>query len=140
VRAGARAGEGASPDVISFFADDSSGVRGAVNAVRNALNENRQLKQAPPDKNAYKETDESHTQIDESIGGRFLEANNRMGDNPDAGAENSNEVKNLYETAHELLLEREVNETRKEVLFVGHVASWLDFDDEPGFLLGKDIR
>src|SRR5437016_3384974 len=38
---------------------------------------------------------------------------------------------------HDLLLEREVNETRKEVLFLGHVASWQDLDDEPGNDLGK---
>jgi len=62
-----------------------------------------------------------------------------MDDDPNGDAKNTNDVKNLYETAQELLLEREVNETRKEVLFVGHVASWLNFDEEPGFLLGKDI-
>ncbi|HEX8764417.1 MAG TPA: hypothetical protein VF740_04615 [Candidatus Acidoferrum sp.] len=121
---------------MSFHLADISGVRSAVNAVRNAVNQEGQLEQAAPNQNAYKEGDESHAQIDKSIGGRFLETNDRMGDDPDASAQNPNDIENLDDAAHELVLKREVNETRKEVLIVGHEASWLDFNEEPGFLLG----
>jgi hypothetical protein len=125
---------------MSFhLAVSSSGVRSAVNAFRDALNEEGQLEQATPNKNAYKERHDSRHKSNESIGGGILEAQDHVRDDADAATENTNNVKNLHEAAHELVLEGEVNETRKEVLFVGHVASWLNFDDEPGFLLGTAI-
>ena len=125
---------------MSFhLAVDSSGVGGAVNAVRNALNEECQYEQAAPNETTHKEPHDSRHESNESFGGRILKAIDHVRDDADAATENANDVKNLHEAAHQLLLKREVNETRKEVLFVGHVASWLDFDDEPGFLLGKAI-
>jgi len=114
-------------------------VRSAINAFRNALNEESQLEQAAPNENAHKERYDSCHQGDESFGWGILKAIDHVGDDADATTENTYDVKNLHEAAQELLLEREVNETRKEVLFVGHLASWQDFDDEPGFLLGNSI-
>jgi hypothetical protein len=123
----------------SHFAGGSSGVRSAVNALRNALNEEGQLKQSAPNENAHKKRHNSYHESNESLSGGILKAHDHVRDDANAAAENPNDVKNLHEAAHELVLEREVNETRKEVLVVGHVASWLDFDDEPGFLLGTAI-
>jgi hypothetical protein len=119
---------------MSFrFSDGFSGVRSAVNAFGDALNEEGQLQQATPNENADKERDDSRDKSDESFGGGILKAQDHVGDDADAAAENSNDVKNLHEAAHELLLKREVNESRKEVLFVGHEASWLNFDEERAF-------
>jgi hypothetical protein len=111
----------------------------AINTFRNSLYEERQLEQASPNENAHKERHDSRYKGDESFGGRSLKAKDHVRDDADTAAENANNVKNLHEAAHELVLKREVNETRKEVLILGHVASWLDFDDEPGFLLGTAI-
>jgi hypothetical protein len=125
---------------MSFcLAAGSSGMRSALNTLCNALYEERQLEQATPNENAHKERHDSRYKSNESFGGRSLKAKDDVRDDADAAAENTNDVKNLHEAAHELLLKREVNETRKEVLILGHVASWLNFDDEPGFLLGTAI-
>jgi hypothetical protein len=121
---------------MSFcLAADASGVRSAVNAFRNALNEEGQLEQPTPNENANKKRHDSCHKSNESLSWGVLKAHDHVGDDADAAGENPNDVKNLHEAAHELMLEREVNETRKEVLFVGHVASWLDFDDGRAFSL-----
>jgi hypothetical protein len=43
--------------------------------------------------------------------------------NRDSTEEDAENVQQLYDAASELLLEREVEKARKEVLFIGHVAS-----------------
>jgi len=119
---------------MSFhLASDFSGVRSAVNALRDALDQESQFEQAAPNENADKERHDSRHESDQSFCWGILKAIDHVRDHADATTENTYDVKNLHEAAQELLLEREVNETRKEVLFVGHVASWLNFDEEPGF-------
>src|SRR5215469_5182159 len=113
---------------------------GAINAVSDAQNKEGQFQQAPPDKHAHKERHDSRDKRDESIGGRVLEAQDHVRDDRNAAGKNPNNIKNLYQAAHHLLLEREVDETRKEVLFLGHVASWQDLDEEPDNDLGKAFQ
>jgi len=114
-------------------------MRSAINTFRNALNEESQLEQAAPSENTHEKRDNAYAKVDKSIRRGLLGSLDHIDDDADAAAKNANDVENFYEAAYELLLEREVNETRKEVLFVRHVASWLDFDEEPGFLLGTAI-
>jgi hypothetical protein len=109
---------------------------GAVNTFSDALNEEGQLQQAPPNEDAHEERHDSRDQRDDSVGGRILEAQDHVRYDADAAGKNANNVKNPYDAAHELPLEREVNETRNEVLFLRHVASWQDLDEEPGNDLG----
>src|SRR5207248_5560306 len=60
---------------VSFrLAGDSSGVRSAFNAIRNALNEERQLEQAAPNENTNKERHNPYAEVDQSLRGRLLGA------------------------------------------------------------------
>src|SRR5437762_13183105 len=115
-------------------------MRRAINPYGDALNDERQPEQPAPNENAHEETHDSRHKSDESFGRRLLEAHDNVVDDVDAAAKNANDVENLHDAANELLLEREVNQTRKEVLIVGHVASWQDFNDEQGFTLGTAFR
>src|SRR5215472_7402451 len=140
-RTHARAGEGTSPDVIwSCRGLSVARVRGAIDTVRNAHDDQRQFQESARYESADKETNNSPAKTDEPLRGGFLEAQDNVVDDINAAAENPKDIENLYDAASELLLKREINQTRKEVLIVGHVASWQDFVDEQGFLLGTAIR
>jgi len=112
---------------MSFrLAGGVSGVRSAIDALGNAYDDECQLEEHSHYENAHKETNNSTQKTEEPLRWGFLEAQDNVIDDINAPAENTDDVKNLHEAAHELLLKREVNETRKEVLFVRHVASWLN--------------
>jgi hypothetical protein len=105
-----------------------SGVRGTIDAIGNSQNDECHLQQNSPNENAHKETHNSCDKDDQPLGGGLLEAQDNVSDDADAAGENPNDIEKLHEAARELLLKGEVEKGRKEVLIVGHVASWQSLD------------
>src|SRR5690242_20236762 len=108
-----------------------SRARGAIDAFGNAYDHQGQFEQNPQNQNAHKVAHDSCDKIDQSLCRGDLEAQNHTSHYSNSTGENPNDIENLDNAAYQLLLKREVEEPRKEVLIVGHVACWRDFDDGP---------
>jgi len=98
-------------------------MRCAIDAFRNAQDHERELEQQSPDENPDEERQNSHDQVNYSVGRRLLITEYDLSHNRDSTEDDAENVQQLYDAASELLLEREVEKARKEVLFIGHVAS-----------------
>ena len=95
----------------------------AIDAFRNAQDHEGEFDQDSPDEYPHEESHDSHDQVDDSVRRRLLITEHNLSHNRDSSEEDAENVQQLYDAASELLLEREVEKARKEVLFIGHVAS-----------------
>jgi hypothetical protein len=99
-------------------------VRSAVDAVSNAQDDQRQFKEQSCHEDADEESDNSADEINQSLGGRLLHAEDDTGDDGDTAREDGDNVQQFYETAKQRMMEREIEESSKKILFIGHAASW----------------
>src|SRR6266704_1173895 len=100
-----------------------SRMRCAINALRDAQDHERELEQDSRDENPHEERHDSHDQVDYSVRRRTLITEHHTSHDRDSTKDDAENVQQLYNAASELVLEREVEKARKEVLFIGHVAS-----------------
>src|SRR5260370_27413714 len=98
-------------------------MRCAIDALRDAQDHECELEQDSRDENPHEERHDSHDQVDYSVCGRLLITEHDLSHNRDSTEDDAENVQQLYNAASELVLEREVEKARKEVLFIGHVAS-----------------
>jgi hypothetical protein len=80
-------------------------VRGAIDSLGDAHDDEAQLEHKPDYEGADEQRHDSRDQVDQSLRGRLLEAEDNTGNDGDAAAEDPNDVKKLYDAARELLLE-----------------------------------
>jgi hypothetical protein len=96
----------------------------AIDAFRDALDHEYQLKQGSRDENPDKEGYDSCHQIDYSVRRRLLIAEHNLSHNRDSTEDNGEHIQQLYKTAKQGMIEPKIEKSRKEILFFGHAASW----------------
>src|SRR5229473_6501646 len=118
-----------------------SRVRSAVDSICNFQDHEGQLQQKPHDEDTDKQSHDSHHQIDESLRGGMLHADHDAGHDRDSAAKDRNDIEQLHDPTGEQGIEREIKKSRKEILFILHVASWQKFrETDWGRDVGKAIR
>src|SRR6266851_7314948 len=100
-----------------------SGMRGALDTFCNPQDHQCQLQQDSRDKNSDKQRHDPYDQVDQPVRGRLLITEHDTSHNQDPAEDDAENVQELYDAASELVLKREVEESRKEILFFGHAAS-----------------
>jgi hypothetical protein len=118
-----------------------SGVRGAVNAVGYFQDHESQLQQNSYHENTDEEGDDTYDQIDEPFRGGALHADDDINDDGDSATEDGKKIEQLDDATREQRVEREIKKAGKEILFLGHEASWQKIQDAGlGRGVGKAIR
>src|SRR5437899_913195 len=96
---------------------------GALDAFCDAQDYQRQFKQNSRNENTDEERNDSHDQVDQPLRGRLLITKYDASYDHDSAKDDPENIQKLNNAASELVLEREVEESRKEILFFGHAAS-----------------
>jgi hypothetical protein len=104
-------------------------VRGAVNAVGYFQDHESQFEQNSYHENTNEERDETYDQIDKPFRGGMLHADNDVNDDGDSAADDRKEIEQLDDSTREQGIEREIKKASKEILFLGHEASWQKIRD-----------
>jgi hypothetical protein len=95
----------------------------AIDAFRNALNHEYELKHGSRDENPDEEGYDSRDQIDYSVRRRLLIAEHNLSHNRDSTEDNGEHIQQLYKTAKQRMIEAKIEKSRKEILFFGHAPS-----------------
>jgi hypothetical protein len=95
----------------------------AIDAFRNTLDHEYELKHGSRDENPDEEGHDSRHQIDYSVRRRLLIAEHNLSHNRDSTEDNGEHIQQLYKTAKQGMIETEIEKSRKEILFFGHAAS-----------------
>jgi len=101
-----------------------SGTRRVVYAIRNPQDQQRKLEQRSYNQNAHGERHDSNDQVDQPFRGRVLITEHDVSHDRDSTEDDGEYIQQLYKTAKERMIESEIKESRKEILFFGHAASW----------------
>jgi hypothetical protein len=99
-------------------------MRGALDTLHDPQDKQGKLKQQSYNENAHEESQDSRDEIDQSLRGRLLIAEHDASHDRDSAEDDGGHVQQLYKAAKERMIEREIEKPRKEILFLGHAASW----------------
>jgi hypothetical protein len=112
------------PDAVFLLRSElCSGVRGALDTFCDPQDHKSQLEQDSCDENPDEERNDSHNEVDQPLRGGLLITKHDASYDRDSAEDDAENVQKLYDAASELVLEREVEESRKEIFFFGHAAS-----------------
>src|ERR1700741_3883195 len=108
----------------SVNAGSAARMRSSINAFGDPQDHERQLQQDSSDESADEEREDSNDQVAQPFRGRLLITEHDASHDHDSAEKDGDNVQQLCNAARELVLEREVEEPREEILFIGHAASW----------------
>jgi hypothetical protein len=102
-------------------------VRGAIDAIRNPMDEQAQLQQEANHERADEERDNSRDQVDQSLRRGLLIAEHDAGHDGDPAEKDGDDVEQLYKAAKERMTKGEIKKSCEKILLIGHAASSKEF-------------
>src|SRR5580704_19646809 len=101
----------------------SSRMRGAIDAFGDAQDNECQLQQNSSDEDPHEERHDADDEVDQPLRRRLLITEHDAGHDGYSAEHDGDNVKQLHDPAGELMMERKIEKTCKEILFIKHVAS-----------------
>ena len=98
-------------------------MRGAVDAFGDAQDNECQLQEDPGDEDPDEERHDAHNEVDQPLRGRLLITEHDAGHDGYAAEDDGDNVEQFHDPAGELMIKREIEKAREEILFIRHVAS-----------------
>lgn len=99
-------------------------MRGAIDTIGDALDDQTKLQKEAHNESTHEQGNDSCDEIDQSLCRRLLHAEDDAGDYHDSAGENGDDVQQFYEAAKQRMIKREIEKSRKEILFIGHASPW----------------